>query len=310
MITKVVISPCFFLKLSLIGFDSMSVIQHGTPLPFDTYGAISGVFMLFMWIMTYLFCIILLEGRLMSRKTATVIYLITFLMGGILFVAIPNTLVPFREVLGAIAQREDLWYLLPAILVVTILFGSSILVGRVFCGYACPLGTFQELLSGFNFKYDIKQQRANKYHINISRKFTSKIRWFFLGILFFLAIVIGISILPVIDPFTGFSILRSPFDKALWIPFLILLAVIISSFFFYRPYCRILCPFGAFSAFCGQYAQSKYQRTENCTECGLCEEICPTQEAGVENNKGECYYCNRCIEVCPEDAIILNLDSE
>jgi NAD-dependent dihydropyrimidine dehydrogenase PreA subunit len=47
----------------------------------------------------------------------------------------------------------------------------------------------------------------------------------------------------------------------------------------------------------------KYHRTDDCTECGLCEKICPTQEAGVGSKKNECYFCNRCIEICPSNAI-------
>ncbi len=82
----------------------------------------------------------------------------------------------------------------------------------------------------------------------------------------------------------------------------------ITSVFIYRPWCRFLCPFGAVSCFCSNFALTVYVRTEDCTECKLCEKICPTQEAFSDSKKGECYYCNRCVEICPEDAIRLNLD--
>ncbi|MHA1975599.1 MAG: 4Fe-4S binding protein [Candidatus Hodarchaeales archaeon] len=293
-----------------IGFDIITKSFQDNSLPFDTYGAISGVFMLFLWLITFLFCIMLIDANLMSQKAATVIYLITFIIGGILLVAIPNTLLPFRVTLEAIATKIDLWFLLPVLAVLTILFSTSLLVGRIFCGYACPLGTFQELLSKINFKSNIKDQKANKFHIKIPRQHSSWIRWYFVGFLFTIAFL-GIPILDILtflDPFSGFSILRSPLIGFILLSFFGLVVVGIASLFLYRPYCGFLCPFGAGSDLCSRHARKIYKRTDDCTECGLCEEICPTQEAAVDSNKGECYYCNRCIEVCPENAIKLNLD--
>ena len=135
-----------------IGFGTITRSFQANPLPFDTYGAISGVFMLFFWLITFLFSIMLIDAKLMSQKAATVIYLITFIIGGVLLVAVPNPLLPFIETFTAIAQKRDLWYLLPVLTILTILFSTSLLVGRIFCGFACPLGAFQELLSKINFK--------------------------------------------------------------------------------------------------------------------------------------------------------------
>ncbi len=293
-----------------IGFGTINRSFQTNPLPFDTYGAISGVFMLFLWLITYIFCIILLDAELMSQKTAKIIYFVTLIIGGMLLVSIPNTLIPFSEILTAIAEKEDLWYLLPVLAILTILFGSSLLVGRVFCGFACPLGTFQELLSMFNFKSNIKAQRANKYHIELSRQYTVWMRIYYTGFLFVFAIF-GINFLnslALLDPFSGFSVLRPSVTGFVLISFLGLVVVGIASFFIYRPYCRIFCPFGAGSDICSRYAKNNYIRTDDCTDCGLCEQICPTQEASADSNKGECYYCNRCVEICPENAIKLNLE--
>jgi NAD-dependent dihydropyrimidine dehydrogenase PreA subunit len=44
-------------------------------------------------------------------------------------------------------------------------------------------------------------------------------------------------------------------------------------------------------------------RTDDCTECGLCEKICPTQEAYKDSKKTECYFCGRCVDICPVNAI-------
>jgi polyferredoxin len=193
-------------------------------------------------------------------------------------------------------------YLLLVSMVLFILLFSSLFAGQIFCGFICPLGALQELISRISFKSDLDEQKRARYHIEVSSQVSSKVRWIFLGILFLLATVWNIVILPVINPLSGFTFLKI-LTLTLFIPFLSVIIVCIASIFLYRPWCRFLCPFGTGSSLISRFAGIKYQRTEACTECGLCEKICPTQEAAVDSKKGECYYCNRCIEICPFDAI-------
>jgi polyferredoxin len=279
------------------------MLSQSEILPFE---AIYGVPMLVLWIVTFLFCIILIDAKMMTRRVRIGIYLITIICGGILLGGIPNAVMPIQQVLTTIGLRGDTSYLLPAIIILGVLLISSVFVGRIFCAFACPLGALQELISGINFKSDLKSQKQAKYRIEVSPQIPNITRWLFLGIIVLLTFF-GILILPVFNPLSGFSIFRTPFELLVIIPVLSLIVVSFTSIFLYRPWCRFLCPFGAGSSFCGQFTRNKYQRTEDCTECGVCEKICPTQEAATDSKKGECYYCNRCIEICPHDAIKLNL---
>ncbi|UCE13201.1 MAG: 4Fe-4S binding protein [Candidatus Heimdallarchaeota archaeon] len=272
-------------------------------LPFEPT---TGVPMIIYWLVSFLFCIILIDAKMMTRKVTIAIYLITIIGGGILLGGIPNAVVPIQQFLITLGVQGDLGYLLPAILVLGILLGSSLLVGRIFCGFACPLGALQELLSKINFKSDLKANKESKYRIEVSSQVPTLIRWGFFGVLLFLTLE-SIVILPVFNPMSGFSFFQTPFAPTVVIPFVGLIVVGITSVFLYRPWCRFLCPFGAGSSLCSQFAGTKYQRTDDCTECGACEEICPTQEASIDSKKAECYYCNRCVEVCPENAIVFNL---
>jgi polyferredoxin len=282
-----------------------SMILQSETLPFD---AIYGVPMIMLWIITFLFGIILIDAKMMSKKVRFGIYLLIITCGGVFLGGIPNAVMPLQQLLISLGLRSDLGYLLPALTVLGVLLITSLLVGRIFCGYACPIGVLQELISFINFKSDIKAQEAAKYRVEISSNIATKVRWGFFGILFLCAIVWSIVFLPEINPLSGFEEFRTFFAFTITIPFVGLIVVGITSVFLYRPWCRFLCPFGAVSCFCSNFAPTMYIRTENCTDCGLCEKICPTQEAFSESKKGECYYCNRCIEICPYDAIKLNLD--
>ncbi|MDD1664612.1 MAG: 4Fe-4S binding protein, partial [Methanomicrobiales archaeon] len=81
--------------------------------------------------------------------------------------------------------------------------------------------------------------------------------------------------------------------------FLVMLTLHVVALFFYRPFCRIICPFGALLSLAGAESLFKLRRNPSCIECGKCEFTCPVDEAKREDLKGECYLCGRCTEVCP-----------
>ena len=269
-------------------------------LPFDFSFAVP---MFFFWVMISIFIILLIDIEMMNRKVIITILIITLLYGGVLFGGFPHALMPIQHILIILGGRGLISSLLPVVLVLSLLLASSLIVGRIFCGFACPIGALQELISKINFKSDLKAQEKVKYRIEDSSKLPSIVRRIFLGILVIMAVFGDILFLETISPLTGFFIFRSPFTLTLLIPLVSLIVVSIISIFVYRPWCRYLCPFGAFSSLCGRISKIKYHRTEDCTDCGLCEKICPTQEASAGSKRNECYFCNRCIEICPNDAI-------
>lgn len=266
-----------------------------------------GVPMTFYWIVIFIFGILLISTKSLTKKLRILIFSFTLILG-IIFGGVPNPVMPIQQTLIALGLKQDLSFLIPAWIILSIIILTSFLVGRVFCGYACPLGTLQELLSLINFKSDVKHRKKAKFRIDISTKFAIFVRWSFVGVIFISAILFSYVFLPDINPFTGFSSIQNINFFIITIPFLSLALVSLSSVFLYRPWCRFLCPFGAGSAAFGRFARDKYVRTEACTDCKLCEQICPTQEAAVDSKKGECYYCNRCLDICPHGAIKFTLE--
>jgi len=260
------------------------------------------------WIISILVALVLIDTKKLKGKVSILFYFIIVFYAGFLLGGIPNVSIPIERTLNALSVVDgDLNDLLHAYAIFGIIIGTSVLFGRMFCGYACPLGVMQEILSKINFKSDIKSQKENRFHFDFGFRYAKRVRWFSLGFLFFVSIVLSFSILPLINPFSGFSYLKT-FEIVVLVPFIALLIIGILSIFLYRPWCRFFCPFGAGSDFLARHSAIKYLRTKDCTNCGLCEKVCPTQEAAADSKKGECYYCNRCIEICPHDAITFDLN--
>ena len=54
-------------------------------------------------------------------------------------------------------------------------------------------------------------------------------------------------------------------------------AVVVLSLLFYRPFCKWLCPLGAFYALFNRVSLTGMQvDAHKCVHCGRCEKACPT----------------------------------
>ncbi|TFG24610.1 MAG: 4Fe-4S binding protein [Promethearchaeota archaeon] len=261
--------------------------------------------MFIFWIVISALAIVLIYKQKITKKKSIIIYLISIIIGGIILGGIPNVVMPIQQILSALGGNAIITSLIPMIIVLIILLLTTLVFGRIFCGYACPVGAVQELISKIKFKSSIKGQKNIKFKIDISEKTARIIRWSFFAVVILIIVVWNIALLQLLNPFVGYSFFRDPLAMVLLIPLISLISVMVLSIFIYRPWCRLLCPFGALAGFTSRFSKLKYCRTEACTDCGLCEKICPTQESYKNSSKGECYYCNRCVDICPVDAIKL-----
>ncbi len=261
---------------------------------------------LLLWIITFSISVWLIRKKTLSKNRAIGILSVTFVISGILLGAMPNSVSPINQffVLIGFTSSQPLQYVLPILILLFILLVVTAIFGRIYCGYACPLGAMQELSSKILFKSNIKDQKQVKLQIKPSERILSSIRWIYMFLFIIIALVWGLIISELMNLFIAFQFFQGSTEYLLIIPIIFLIIIFISSFFIYRPWCRFFCPFGTLANTINRLYRMKLTRTDNCTDCGLCEEICPTQEADRDSSKAECYFCTRCIEVCPHDAII------
>jgi len=183
---------------------------------------------------------------------------------------------------------------------------SSMFIGRKFCSYVCPLGTVQEAVFSLHPPSYYKRNRLSYFY----ESKLSRIKYLVLLITSVLSLL-GIGYLFIrICPIYALSML--PF---LAIPGLVmLLFVVVSSYFADRFWCRFLCPFAALMNV-AQYVGKLFglkrllirRNLERCIDCGICMQHCPMNINIAESeyvHSPDCIHCMKCADKCPKPGTI------
>ena len=166
---------------------------------------------------------------------------------------------------------------------------AALLLGRVYCGFACPMNTLMIPVEWLSKK--LKLQTAHMPNWLRSGKFA----WFAL-----VASVVAVMIA------------QRVFHKNLPIlPIWIAASVIITLRYKPAVFHNLVCPFGPLQKFFGRFAiLSKKVNNQTCTGCKLCEKVCPSDaiSVSIDDKKAAinttlCFQCSNCQQICPKDAI-------
>ena len=189
----------------------------------------------------------------------------------------------------------------------------AVLLGRFICGFLCPFGWLQELLH----KLPMKKLSARRL------KPLTYLKYGILLATVFLLPALAVNDVGMGDPFfckylcpqgvlegaIPLSLVNSGIRAALGSLFTwklcLLLAVLALSALFYRPFCKWLCPLGAFYALFNKVSllQMKVDKSR-CISCGKCKRVCPmdvdmTNNLRKRRNGTECILCMECVKAYP-----------
>jgi ferredoxin len=216
----------------------------------------------------------------------------------------------------------------------------TVVFGRFFCGWVCPLGTLHNMAGA------MKRPRADvvprnwhrfKYYLLIAILASSVFTLQFVGIMDPLSLLIrsfSVSVYPLFNyairavfnvlyhanPL-GITAVSEPvygvlknsvltFEQTFYLQSvfigLIFFGILALNFIERRFWCKYLCPLGALLGLLSRISLLKRSVSEGCTECGACAGVC--QGAAAPEVKGawkdaECYYCWNCDDVCPNNAV-------
>ena len=217
----------------------------------------------------------------------------------------------FQAVVGSL--RYDFSYYIFGTMA---LFG--VLVGRLICGFLCPFGLVQEILHKIPSK---KFSTEKLWPLKLVKYFMLFVVVFLMGVFltdqfklappYFCKYVCPQGILEGGIPLSLFNEgIRNTLGKLFLLKGSFLVLVVILSIFTFRPFCKWICPLGAFYAFFNKISFFQYKVDQDaCIHCGKCRMACGMEVDMSKNQTAlECIRCGECVKVCPTDAISTSLD--
>lgn len=194
--------------------------------------------------------------------------------------------------------------------------GVSLVAGRAFCGWMCPLGTLQDMFTGWarRLSGEKNRRRGKKSQAQFPIQVPEKLdRWLrYLKYLVLAAILIA-STMTVYPPLMDICPARAIFAFHWNTPLLgvTLVLFILTSMLIQRFSCKYLCPLAAVLAIFNKVSPIHIRTNpEHCTNCGRCEAECPVDIPAIPENlrSTECIRCLECVETCVQpDAIDLKI---
>ena len=242
---------------------------------------------------------------------------------------------PLIAVTAGIAARKIITKLIFAFL----LLALTVIFGRFFCGWICPLGFIIDLV---NKIFPVK--KSGKKYISLK-----SIKYVLLFIVL-VAALFSVQIAGFFDPFSillkSTTIIIYPvfvyavegiFNALVHIPFLenpvyavwdsltgtvlpaaqryftgsllisIIFIVILSMALFQRRFwCRNICPLGALYGLFSRFSLYKRKVSDKCISCGICSTRCRMGAISndyISTDTAECILCMDCTDNCPTNAV-------
>lgn len=180
--------------------------------------------------------------------------------------------------------------------------GFALVLGRVICGFLCPMGLVQDLMD------HLRHRTKTEGVIMNDRMYGAlvPIRWTMLFLMLGLTFIGGnfcnfcpaVTVSPVL---AGLSV-------SLFASGFMMVIVLTGSFFKRRFFCTI-CPLGYLLGLFHKI--SPFRITKDCTactECGACYDACPMGIKAIYKERENtdvtditCIMCGECVRKCPED---------
>ncbi|MDY0190144.1 MAG: 4Fe-4S binding protein [Desulfuromonas sp.] len=212
----------------------------------------------------------------------------------------------------------DLWFVSPLeglerILVTRDLYGPlvvgmvlpilvALLLGRVFCGWICPINYLSELSDRLRHSVTGKKEIRDRWIL------PRWLLWWALVGELLVTMVVGAPVFVFLSPpgLVGRELMRVVFFHTIAVEALVVVAVLLMNLLTRRFYCRYFCPLGGLLSLLARrrHLQVVINPT-SCKHCGRCDAACPLalepQNGGGEYS--QCLNCGACVDACPQESL-------
>ena len=186
------------------------------------------------------------------------------------------------------------------------------LLGRVFCGWICPLGLLLDLAQ------DVRARLFGPRHSTSLRladeAVPTETRYFVLAAVLLGSAIGGVPLFTTVSPINALMWLAV---FGVGVEVLLPAALIVLEFFAPRVFCRALCPLGAMYSLIGRFGLLRVRVLGMgglCVHCRKCSVACPMGIDVMEDwvvpghatvDDAGCTRCGTCLDGCPTAALTL-----
>ena len=189
----------------------------------------------------------------------------------------------------------------------------SLVLGRSFCGWVCPLGTLMDLVQPLAFWH----RRKTPIKSHAAGRGNNRLRYLILTLVLGGALL-SIKLLGLLDPLIIFSRAatagivnllgsRQAFERGGLSYFsLLFIAILLLEAWQPRFWCHHLCPQGALLSLVSRFSLLNRRVSPACSNCSLCRRACPMNAIpGDEHDTdySDCTFCLECESACPVNGI-------
>ena len=229
-------------------------------------------------------------------------------------VAAPEALCPFGGIETAFRLVTGAGYV-PHVHASNVVLGIGVLIlallaRSAFCGWLCPLGFLQDLVSGASrlvqrkvrpVRLGVRWLKAHAHPLAVLDRPLRLLKYAVLAWAVGGAALWGVMVFRDVDPW--FALLE--LVRLTVIPAALVLAVIlVAALFVDRPWCRYACPLGAASGLVAMLSPVRIERiADACTSCGICTRACPMGLPVATADRivsPDCNACLECLAACPQ----------
>lgn len=169
--------------------------------------------------------------------------------------------------------------------------------GKIWCGWLCHLGGFQDFIYQSPKLEILKSVKAQKILRNI--------RTGFLAVLIIQLLITKTNIYIHYDPFkVAFNLFSANHTG-----YVLLVLLLVTSVLIYRPFCRAVCPVGLILGWISLIPGARHlSKNESCVDCVSCAKPCRTKAMIYEDKKSilnvqDCVLCGDCMGSCKKNSL-------
>jgi len=229
-------------------------------------------------------------------------------------VAAPEALCPFGGIETAFRLVTGAGYV-PHVHASNVVLGIGVLIlallaRSAFCGWLCPLGFLQDLVSGASrlvqrkvrpVRLGVRWLKAHARPLAVLDRPLRLLKYAVLAWAVGGAALWGVMVFRDVDPwFALLELFRLTVIPAV----LVLVVILVAALFVDRPWCRYACPLGAASGLVGMFSPVRIERVADaCTSCGICTRACPMGLPVATADRivsPDCNACLECVAACPQ----------